>query len=96
MNIQAIMKNAKKIQEEIEQTKKEIDNMTFVGKSALVEATITGDKKIKTIKISKDFEKDDLEVLEDMIVVAINDALKEVDEKTEEKMGKYANMLPGF
>ena len=78
-------------------TKKEIDEKEFVGESSLVKITLLGTKEVKSVKIdsSSDLEKDDIEMLEDMIMVAFNDATKKIDEETEKKMGKFAN-IPGL
>ena len=77
--------------------KKEIDEKEFVGESSLVKITLLGTKEVKSVKIdsSSDLEKDDIEMLEDMIMVAFNDATKKIDEETEKKMGKFAN-IPGL
>jgi len=50
------------------------------------------------VEIDKENEltKDDIEMLEDMIVVATNSAMKQVDEITEKKMGKFSNSMPGL
>ena len=45
---------------------------------------------------AKDLISDDISMLEDMIVLALNDAFDKIDKKTEEKMGKYSSMMPGF
>ena len=57
-----------------------------------------GDKKLEKVEISKEnlLEKDDIEMLEDMILVAINDVINQIDKKTEEKMGKYTKGIPGL
>ena len=73
------------------------DEKTFVGKSSIVEIEVKGDKTIKAVKInSESFDKDEIEMLEDMIVVALNDAMKQIDKETEEKMGKYTQGMPGL
>ena len=97
MNIQAMMKQAQALQKDMLKTKKEIDEKEFVGESSLVKITLLGTKKVKSVKIdsSSDLEKDDIEMLEDMIMVAFNDATKKIDEETEKKMGKFAN-IPGL
>ena len=97
MNIQAMMKQAQAIQKYMLKTKKEIDEKEFVGESSLVKITLLGTKEVKSVKIdsSSDLEKDDIEMLEDMIMVAFNDATKKIDEETEKKMGKFAN-IPGL
>ena len=97
MNIQAMMKQAQALQKDMLKTKKEIDEKEFVGESSLVKITWLGTKEVKSVKIdsSSDLEKDDIEMLEDMIMVAFNDATKKIDEETEKKMGKFAN-IPGL
>ncbi len=97
MNIQAMMKQAQKLQKDMMNTKDEIDKKVFIGKSALVTAEVMGNKNINKIKInSEDLELDDIEILEDMIVTAINDAMKQIDKETESKMGKFTNGMPGL
>ena len=99
MNMQALMKQAQNMQKDINNIKNELDNTVFEGKSSLVTVQVMGNKTIKLIKISddaKDLVSDDLSMLEDMILVAINDAFSKVDQKTEEKMGKYSSMMPGL
>ncbi len=98
MNIQALMKQAQSLQKDMMKVKDEIDHKEFTGESALVKVVVTGDKKIVKIEISnkEDLASDDLEMLEDMIVVAINDAYQKVDKELEAKMGKFGNAIPSF
>ncbi len=97
MNIQAMMKQAQKMQKDMMNSKEEIDNMTFEGKSSLVTITMKGTKEITKVKIdAEQIENDEIEMLEDMILVAVNEASKKVDETTEEKMGKYTQGMPGL
>jgi len=69
-----------------------------LGESALVKVVATGNKKIVKIEISNknELNADDLEILEDMIVVAINDAYGKIDKEIEAKMGKFGNAIPSF
>lgn len=94
MNIQAMMKQAQSLQKEMMKSKEEIDRTEFIGESSLVKVTINGTKEIKKIEIEKkeSLDAEDLEMLEDMLVVAINSAMKKVDEALEKKMGKFGNM----
>jgi len=97
MNMQALMRQAQQMQKDIMNTKNEIDNMIFEGKSSLVTVKINGAKKVLEVKIVDDEEiKKDLSFLEDMIVLAFNDALEQVDKVTEQKLGKYSSSLPGL
>ena len=97
MNIQAMMKQAQKLQKEMMSAKEEINNTTFEGKSSFVTVKVKGTKEVESIKIdSESLEKDDIEMLEDMLLVAINDAMKQVDEMTEKKLGKFTQGMPGL
>ena len=97
MNIQAMMKQAQKLQNDMMKVKEEIDNTTFTGKSSFVTVEIKGTKEVQKVKIDAEkIESDEIEMLEDMILVAINDANKQVDEETEKKMGKYTKGMPGL
>ena len=97
MNMQAMLKQAQALQKDMLKVKNEIDNTEFTGESSLVEVTVKGSKEIVKVKINSDegFEADDIEVLEDMIVVALNDAMKKIDKTTESKMSKFGN-IPGL
>ena len=96
MNIQALMKQAQTLQKDMMNTKNEIDNMTFTGKSSFITVLVKGDKTVQKVTIENDdITSDDKEIIEDMLVVALNDAFKQIDKITEEKMGKYSSMMPG-
>ena len=97
MNMQAMLKQVQSMQKDMMKVKEEIDKTEFTGESALVKVTMLGTKEVTKVEISKDesFEADDLEVLEDMILVAINEANKKVDETTDKKMSKFGN-IPGL
>ena len=97
MNMQAMLKQAQKMQRDMQKTQEKINNTEFTGKSELVSVKMMGDKIVKEVKISsEELEKDDIEVLEDMILIAVNDALKQIDKVTEEKMGAYTKGMPGL
>lgn len=97
MNIQALMKQAQNLQKDMMKIKEEIDKMEFTGESSFVKVLVNGKKEVFKITINPtiDLSKDDLEMLEDVLVVAINDAFHKVDKVTEEKMGKFGN-IPGL
>ena len=97
MNIQAMMKQAQKMQKDMLKAKEEIDNTIFEGKSSFVSVEMKGTKELTKVKIDNDtLDKDEIEMLEDMILVAVNEASKKVDQLTEEKMGKYTSGMPGL
>ncbi len=97
MNIQAMMKQAQKLQSDMMKAKDEIDKMEFSSTNGLVTVKINGKKEVLEVKIENDsdFSSDDLEMLQDMIVIATNDAMKQVDKVTEEKMGRFSS-IPGL
>ena len=98
MNIQAMMKQAQKMQNDIMKEKEAIDKMIFTESYSSVTVSVNGKKEIIKIEIDKDMDldKDDIEMLEDMILVAINNAMKQVDVATEKKLGKYGQGLNGL
>ena len=82
MNIQAMMKQAQALQKDMLKIKEEVDNTEFIGESSLVKVTVKGSKEVVNVEINaKDgLESDDIEMLQDMIMVAINQAIKKIDE----------------
>lgn len=97
MNIQAMMKQAQQLRKKMMEDKKSIDEKVFEGKSSLVTVTMTGDKKTKSVKINCDeLNLDDIEMLEDMVMLAFNDVMSKIDKETEDKMGKYTQGIPGL
>ena len=97
MNIQAMMKQAQQLQKKMLAEKKEIDSKIFEGKSSLVSVTMSGDMNLKSVSINMDeLSVDDKEMLEDMIMLAVNDAIGKINKETESKMGKYTQGIPGL
>lgn len=98
MNFQAIMNQAKTLQKDMLKTQEEINKTVFEGKNSFVSVKVNGKKEVLEIKFDDNFvpEKDDLEMIQDVLAVAINEAMKKVDDETAKKMGKYSNMMPGI
>jgi DNA-binding YbaB/EbfC family protein len=97
MNMQAIMMQAKKMQKDMENKQKELEGKFYEGKSQLVTATISGKNELVSIKIDTDeISSDDKEMLEDMVMIAVNDAIKKMEADKQEKFGQYGNMLNGL
>ncbi len=92
----SIMAQAQKMQRDMEQKQKEIYAKEFVGSSQLVDIVMMGDKKIKSVKIKDKVAAEDLEMLEDMIQIAFNEALSKIDAEIEAKMGIYGKKLGGL
>ena len=98
MNMNNLMAQAQKMQRDIEQKQKEINNAEFTGKSEWVEITLMGNKTIKKIEIinKNTMDSEDLECLEDMIKIAFDDAINKIDKEYEKKMGMYGKLAGGL
>ena len=97
MNMQSMMKQAQKLQKQMEKGQAELAATEFTGKSAqdLVVATLTGDKKVVKLEFQEAVvDPEDLETLSDMTIQAINSALEQIDEATKKKLGAFAGKLP--
>lgn len=97
MNMQNMMKQAQKLQKQMEQSQAELAATEFVGASAqnLVTATFTGDKKLVKIDFNPAVvDPEDLETLSDMTTQAVNDAMAKIDDATQKKLGAFAGKLP--
>ncbi|MGN0788485.1 MAG: YbaB/EbfC family nucleoid-associated protein [Christensenellales bacterium] len=94
-NMQQLMKQAQKMQQDMLAAQEELANTEVVGKSggSMVEVTMTCDKKLVGISIKPEaVDPDDVEMLEDLVVAAFNDALTQADAIKEEKMGAFGNI----
>ncbi len=98
MNMQQLMQQAKKLQADMEKKQKELENTNYEGHSSLVDVVINGKKEIVKININleEDITKEDKEMLEDMIMLAMNDAIGKVEKDTEDKFGAYGKGMPGL
>ena len=96
MNMQAIMQQAQKMQRDITKKKDELNKKEFTGTSELVEVVFTGDKKLVSVSIKNDIDNDDKEIVEDMFVIAVNDAMAKIDSETEKVLGAYGSQLGGL
>ena len=96
MNMQAMLKQAQAMQKDMMKVKEEVDNTEFTGESSFVKVTMKGTKEVVDIKIDvESLDHDDIEALQDMLMVAVNQASKKVDDTLEKKMGKFGN-IPGL
>lgn len=95
MNMNALMQQAKKMQEQMLKAQEELDNAEVIGKAGgeMVTIVMNGKKEIKSIKLDKTaVDPDDIEMLEDLIIAAINDATNKAEELSKEKMGPMGNL----
>ena len=97
MNIQAMMKQAQKLQKDMMNANKEIDETEFECTKSFITVKAMGNKKIKSIKIDMEsISKDEVEMVEDLMLVAVNELMDKIDKETEKKMGKYTQGMPGL
>lgn len=97
MNMQNMMRQAQKLQKQMEQKQADLAASQFTGKSAqeLVTVAFTGDKKLISIDYKEAVvDPEDIETLQDMTTQAINDALSQVDDATKKIMGAFAGKMP--
>lgn len=94
MNMQQIMAQAQKMQRDIMSKKEKLDAMSFEGKSEWVTVKFNGKKEITELEITCDdaFEKENKEILTDMLILAIKDVMNKIDKETENQMGEYSKM----
>lgn len=98
-NMNNLMKQAQRMQRQMEENQKEMETKEFTAKSGggAVSVTVTGSKEVKEILIDKEVvDPDDVEMLQDLIVAATNEALKQVDEANAMVMSKMTGGLGGF
>ena len=98
MNMQAIMKQAQKMQKDIMKEQDEIQKMEFIEENSQVLVKANGKKEIIEIKFKCDetLDSDDIEMLQDSVMVIINNLFKKIDKESEKRMSKYGNGLNGL
>lgn len=98
MNMQSIMAQAQKMQKEIMNKKEVINKQEFTGNSELITVVVNGKKDVLSVNIKnrESLDLDDLDILQDMFIIATNDAFKQVDSTIEKEMGQYGSSLNGL
>lgn len=94
-NMQQLMKQAQKMQQDMMEAQEELKELEVTGSAAggLVEVTMTCDGKLSGISIKPEaVDPDDVEMLEDLIVAAFNEASKAVDETRADKLGAFGGL----
>lgn len=97
MNINQLMKEAKKMQADLEKSQDELAVKEFESTAGggAIQVKVTGAKLLKEIKINKEVvDPDDVEMLQDLILTCVNDALSKVDSAQASALGKYN--IPGM
>ena len=97
-NMNNLMKQAQKMQKQMEESQKELEEKEFTASAGggAVEVKVNGRREILQVKLAEEaVDPDDVEMLEDLIMVAVNDALRQVDESTAAAMSRFTGGLGG-
>ena len=100
-NMQSMIRQAQKMQENIEAKKAELEEKEYVVTSGggMVEITLKGNHEVKSIGLNPEVvDPDDVEILEDMLVAAFNEAVRQIDEESERELERVTGGLniPGL
>lgn len=93
-NMQQLMKQAQAMQRKLQEAQQELADSEVTGSAAggMVEVTVTGDKTPVSVSIKPEaVDPDDVEMLEDMVLAALNDAMKQADDLSKELLGPMGN-----
>ncbi|WP_054660575.1 YbaB/EbfC family nucleoid-associated protein [Secundilactobacillus kimchicus] len=96
MNMGNMMKQMKQMQKKMAEEQQALNSQTFVGESPeeLVRATFSGDRRLTDVDIDpKAIDPDDPDMLNDLVMAAVNDGLAKVEKATQDTMGKYTSGL---
>lgn len=97
-NMANLMKQAQKMQRQMEEAQKNLEEleMTATSGGGAVEVTVSGKKEVLKVKLAEEVvDPDDIEMLEDLIVAATNEALRKVDEASSASMAGITGGLGG-
>ncbi len=98
-NMNNLMKQAQKMQRQMEEAQKEIEEMevTATAGGGAVEVTVSGKHEVTKVKLAEEVvDPDDIEMLEDLIMAATNEALRKVEETSQQNMSKITGGLGGL
>ena len=97
-NMNNLMKQAQKMQRQAEENQKALEEKEFTAKAGgAVEVTISGKKEVTKVKLAEEVvDPDDIEMLEDLIVAATNEALRKVEQESAAMMSKLTGGLGGL
>lgn len=96
-----LMQQAKKMQARMEEMQNEVKNLEVTGESGagLVKVVMSGRHDVRRVQLDPSLKEEDMEIVEDLIAAAVNDAVRKVEEVSKEKMGQLTGgmkMPPGF
>lgn len=95
-NMNQLMRQAQKMQEDMERAKRELEETEFTSSvgGGMVEVKMMGTRRLKSISIKPEVvDPDDVEMLEDLVVSAVNDALGQIERKEKEAMPQVPGMF---
>ncbi|WP_212746660.1 YbaB/EbfC family nucleoid-associated protein [Ruoffia tabacinasalis] len=95
-NMQGMMQKMQKMQKDMEKEQKAIETSIFEASdnNNLVTVKVTGAKRIVELEIKEDLvDPEDIDMLQDLVIVTVNDALVQVDKATEQRLGKFTQGL---
>ena len=98
-NMNNLMKQAQKMQRQAEENQKALEEKEFTAKAGggAVEVTISGKREVTKVKLQEEVvDPDDIEMLEDLIVAATNEALRKVEQESAAMMSKLTGGLGGL
>ena len=98
-NMNNIMKQAQKMQKQMEEAKAQLEESSYTATSGggAVEVTISGKKEITSIKFDPEVvDPDDIEMLEDLTMAAVNEAIRKIEEVSAQKMSKITGGMGGL
>ena len=98
-NMANLMKQAQKMQKQMEEQAKEMEEKSFTATAGggAVEVTVSGKKEVTKVKLAEEVvDPDDIEMLEDLIVAATNEALRKVEQENQAVMSKLTGGLGGL
>lgn len=98
MNMQKIMMEAKKMQTQLQKEQEELENTIYEGSSSLVSVKMNGKNEVVDVEINLTLDDgfDDVDMLADMVMLAVNDAVKKIELDKNKKLGKYGQGLAGL
>ncbi|WP_173918043.1 YbaB/EbfC family nucleoid-associated protein [Halobacillus sp. Marseille-Q1614] len=97
-NMNNMMKQMQKMQKKMMKAQEELYEMTFEATAGggMVKVTANGKKEITDVEINEEVvDPDDVEMLQDLIITATNDVIRQVDDKTNDTMGQFTKGMPG-
>ena len=97
-NMNNLMKQAQRMQKQMEEQQKELEEKEFTAAAGggAVEVTVSGKKEVTKVKLAEEVvDPDDVEMLEDLIMAATNEALRKMEAETQAVMSKLTGGLGG-